>query len=87
MNNGPLRDALGPRLFYNDYLAHLAGFGWREQHTIVFDHLVAPTAFYISRPEFDGWWRDVGAQDVDISWYNQNSWRGFGRITESAARG
>ncbi len=36
----------------------IAPFGWREQHTIVFDHLVAPTAFYISREEFEKWWRD-----------------------------
>ncbi len=28
-------------LFYNDYLNHLGSFGWREQHNIVFDHLVA----------------------------------------------
>jgi len=67
-------------LFYNDYLNYISRFDWREQHSIVFDHLVAPTAFYISREEFEQWWRDVGAQDVIINWHNQNSWRGFGRI-------
>ena len=40
---------IAKRLFYNDYLNHLGTFGWREQHNIVFDHLVAPTAFYISK--------------------------------------
>jgi SAM-dependent methyltransferase len=82
---GPLnRSARGASvsrlLFYNDYLNAIAPFGWREQHTIVFDHLVAPTAFYISREEFAQWWGDIGAGEVDISWHNRNSWRGFGRI-------
>lgn len=71
---------LAPRLFYNDYLVSLASFGWREHHTIVFDHLIAPTAFYISRSEFDSWWLDLGARDVTIAWNNRNSWAGSGRL-------
>jgi hypothetical protein len=67
-------------LFYNDYLNSISSFGWREQHTIVFDHLVAPTSHYIHHHEFQQWWRDIGAQDVVIEWHNKNSWRGFGRI-------
>ena len=67
-------------LFYNDYLSAISGFGWREQHTIVFDHLVAPTSFYISREEFETWWRDIGASDVVIGWHNKNSWRGLGSL-------
>ena len=58
----------------------VAGFGWREQHNIVFDHLVAPTAFYISGPDFEEWWRDVQATDVVIGWRNKNSWTGFGKL-------
>ena len=68
------------RLFYNDYLNHLGTFGWREQHNIVFDHLVAPTAFYISKDEFEQWWKDAKAENVEITWHNRNSWCGFGRI-------
>ncbi len=71
---------LADKLFYNDYLNHLATFGWREQHNIVFDHLVAPTAFYISREEFEKWWQEIEANDVKIIWHNQNSWCGFGQI-------
>src|ERR1051325_5010926 len=71
---------LARHLFYNDYLNYISRFNWREQHSIVFDHLVAPTAFYISRDEFEDWWREVGAQDVTIAWRNQNSWREFGRV-------
>jgi len=71
---------LAEKLFYNEYLNHLGMFGWREQHNIVFDHLVAPTAFYISREEFAGWWKQIDAQDVEIIWHNRNSWCGFGKI-------
>jgi SAM-dependent methyltransferase len=69
---------LAKHLFYNDYLNHLSTFGWREQHNIVFDHLVAPTAFYISKEEFADWWQEINAQNVEIIWHNQNSWCGFG---------
>ncbi len=80
LNRSPRGAALAGLLFYNEYLKSISKFGWREQHTIVFDHLVAPTAFYISRDEFADWWSQIGAQDVEISWHNRNSWRGFGRI-------
>jgi SAM-dependent methyltransferase len=65
---GPLNrrgSTLGQHLFYNDYLSAIAPFGWR-------DH---------SRQEFESWWRDVGATDVNISWHNKNSWRGTGTIS------
>lgn len=71
---------IAKKLFYNDYLSHLADFGWREQHNIVFDHLVAPTAFYIEREDFENWWREIGIMDAEITWHNQNSWCGFGQI-------
>lgn len=76
LDKTPLRK----KLFYHEYLTHLGGFGWREQHNIVFDHLVAPTAFYISKDEFEYWWKDIDAKDVEIIWHNQNSWCGFGKI-------
>ncbi len=72
---------LANKLFYNEYLNHLGTFGWREQHNIVFDHLVAPTAFYISKDDFSQWWKDIAAEDVEITWHNENSWCGFGRVT------
>jgi SAM-dependent methyltransferase len=78
---GPLNrngSGLGKHLFYSDYFSAVAPFGWREQHLIVFDHLVAPTAFYIPREEFEEWWRELGARDVTIGWHNSNSWRGRG---------
>ena len=80
LNRSARGKALARHLFYNDYLNAISDFGWREQHTIVFDHLVAPTAFYISRQEFEDWWREIGASETAIGWHNSNSWRGFGRI-------
>lgn len=86
----PLADTkLSRLLFYSDYLTYIARFPFWEVHSIVFDHLTAPTAFYISRAEFDEWFRAVEAQGVEIAWHNRNSWRGFGKINASAqtARG
>ena len=80
LNRSPRGASWASHLFYNDYLKAIAPFGWREQHTIVFDHLVAPTAFYISRAEFADWWREINGSEVEITWHNSNSWRGFGRI-------
>jgi SAM-dependent methyltransferase len=80
LNRSDAGSAVARHLFYNDYLKAISTFGWREQHTIVFDHLVAPTSHYIHRQEFEKWWHDVEAKDVVIGWHNRNSWRGFGRI-------
>ena len=81
LNRSSLGSRFARRLFYNDYMSSIASFGWREQHSIVFDHLVAPTAFYISREEFDRWWDDLGADQVVIGWHHKNSWRGFGKVS------
>lgn len=82
LNRRGSRKSIARHLFYNEYFRNIAPFGWREQHTIVFDHLVAPTAFYLSREEFEEWWRAIGADQVTITWHNENSWCGFGRIPE-----
>jgi SAM-dependent methyltransferase len=84
LNRREATRAAARRLFYNDYLVSLANFGWREHHTIVFDHLVAPTAHYIPREEFEEWWHAVGAEDVGIGWHNSNSWRGWGRMSANS---
>jgi SAM-dependent methyltransferase len=78
---------LSRHLFYNDYLSAISQFGWREQHTIVFDHLAAPTSHYINRKDFEEWWCDVDAKEVTVGWHNRNSWRGFGRIELPAVAG
>ncbi|MEO6393398.1 MAG: hypothetical protein ABIP75_16235, partial [Pyrinomonadaceae bacterium] len=82
LNRSARGRGLARRLFYNDYLNSISKFGWREQHNIVFDHLVAPTAFYISREAFEEWWHAVNATEVEIAWHNRNSWCGFGQVGE-----
>ena len=76
----PVGGGVVDRLSYSQYLTYISHFGWREQHTIVFDHLVAPVAHYIRRGEFEQWWREIGAEETVIGWHNKNSWRGFGKI-------
>jgi SAM-dependent methyltransferase len=66
----------------HDYLYSLSAFGFRQNYSIVFDHLVAPVAFYLRREEFEGWFLRCALQNVQISWRNENSWRGFGRVGE-----
>jgi len=82
LNKTPGGAAIAQHLFYNDYLNSISEFGWREQHTIVFDHLVAPTAHYISREEFMEWWDSIGVHSPTITWHNKNSWCGFGQLPE-----
>lgn len=82
LNRSTYGAAIARHSFYNDYLSFISPFNWREQHSIVFDHLVAPTTFYISGEEFEEWWRDIKATDVVIGWHNKNSWRGFGKLSD-----
>src|SRR5262249_39641102 len=65
-------------LFYADYLGYIAKFPFREIHNIVHDHLTAPVAFYISRDEFEQWFKAAETERTEIHWHNRNSWRGFG---------
>jgi SAM-dependent methyltransferase/uncharacterized protein YbaR (Trm112 family) len=77
------RRPIGSRLFYASYLGYIASFPFREIHTIVYDHVTAPTAFYIPRTELARWCADAALEDVVIAWHNRNSWRGFGRVAPS----
>lgn len=71
-------------LFYAEYLCYIAKFPFREIHNIVHDHLTAPVAFYISREEFDEWFRDAKTERTEVHWHNRNSWRGFARTRAKA---
>lgn len=71
-------------LFYADYLSYIAKFPFREIHNIVHDHLTAPVAFYIGRPEFEDWFRDAKTERTEIHWHNSNSWRGFATAKSKA---
>ena len=78
---GPTRGRLaGLRLPYGEYFAYIAKFPFREQRSIVFDHLVTPIAFYIPRAEFAEWFARAGLEKPRIEHHNGNSWRGFAQV-------
>lgn len=72
---------------YNDYFAWLAQFQFHHNHHVVFDHLVAPVAFYLRREEFQAWFHEAGLNMIDLSWRNKNSWRGHGTFMVAPATG
>ncbi|NOY81867.1 MAG: methyltransferase domain-containing protein [Kiritimatiellaeota bacterium] len=82
----PRLNSLRRVLFYFDYLAWLGQFGFRHTHHVVFDHLVAPVAFYIFREELEKWFSDAGLELVRMSWRNRNSWRAYGRFPQENVR-
>jgi SAM-dependent methyltransferase len=78
------RPLQGRGLPYGPYLSYIAPFPFREQRHIVFDHLVAPVAYYLRRGEFAAWFQRAGLVDVRIEHHNANSWRGFARLPGAA---
>jgi len=83
----PLRGtSLIRRLPAHAYLQSLGTFNFRQNYNIVFDQLVAPTAVYLKREEFEAWFTKAGLEDVELSWRNQNSWRGRGRLPRALTR-
>jgi SAM-dependent methyltransferase len=73
------RTAVAQRLPLNEYLSSVADFSFRQNYSIVFDQLVAPTAAYIKGPQLRSWFDENGLEDVVISHRHGNSWRGQGR--------
>jgi SAM-dependent methyltransferase len=72
--------SVGASLPLNEYMASVADFSFRQNYSIVFDQLVAPTAAYIREEEIRGWFEESGLEDVMISHRHGNSWRGQGRV-------
>ncbi len=71
-------------LFYNDYLFYISGFSFKEIHSIVFDHLLAPVAFYLEGDQISSWFKTANFTDIRISWHNKNSWRASGQKIDAA---
>jgi SAM-dependent methyltransferase len=71
--------ALGQKLPLDEYMTSVADFGFRQNYTIVFDQLVAPTAVYLKGPEVEAWFEEARLENVRISHRHGNSWRGHGR--------
>jgi SAM-dependent methyltransferase len=72
--------SIGARLPLNEYMVSVADFSFRQNYSIVFDQLVAPTAAYIKEAEIRKWFDESGLEDVVISHRHGNSWRGQGRV-------
>lgn len=64
---------------YSAYLCSISGFSFKENYSIVFDHLLPEIAFYIRREEFEKWFKYAGLENVVITQRYENSWRGFGQ--------
>jgi uncharacterized protein YbaR (Trm112 family)/SAM-dependent methyltransferase len=79
LSKGPFK-TIGDKLFYHAYINYISQFPYDEIHSIVHDHLTPPIAHYISRPEFEAWFKEANLEDVQIGWHNQNSWRGTGVV-------
>jgi SAM-dependent methyltransferase len=63
---------------YAEYLGAISGYSFTENFWNVFDHFVAPTAYYHRREEIEDWFTTAKLQQVQISRRNNNSWRATG---------
>ncbi|MCK5447483.1 MAG: methyltransferase domain-containing protein [Gemmatimonadetes bacterium] len=77
---------LGLALPYGEYLSYIASFPFREQRSIVFDHLAAPISHYIRGEDFIAWFEERGLEEVTVERHNGNSWRGFARVPATVDR-
>lgn len=66
-----------PKLFYQDYLVAISRYDFNEMFSIVFDHLIAPTAFYLSEGELKHWLKDPRIEGSILRFHNGNSWSIF----------
>ncbi len=73
----------GPRLPYGDYFASMHDFPFDEIHSIVFDQLVTPVAYYLRGDEVKSWFAS-GFKDVNVRWHNRYSWSGTAIVDASA---
>lgn len=65
------------KLPYQAYLTSIAQYSFKENFSIVFDHLLPEIAFYIPEAEFRTWFKDKDLQGIIITPRYENSWRGF----------
>lgn len=79
VNRRPASDWLKKWLPYSAYLCSIADYTFKENHLIVFDHLLPGIAYYIRKEEFVSWFVEAKLEDVAITWRNRMSWRGWGR--------
>ncbi|KAA0205822.1 class I SAM-dependent methyltransferase [Candidatus Uhrbacteria bacterium] len=71
------RPRLARLLPYSSYLCSISRYSFRENFSIVFDHLLPEIAFYIREEAFRSWFDDAGLSNPVITRRYNNSWRGF----------
>lgn len=62
------------------FLNYLSRFSFSIIHNIVFDQLIAPTAFYLTKQEVEQWFTHHKIKQAILSHRNCNSWRAFIRV-------
>ena len=77
---------LGKLLPYNAYLYYTSRLSYTALVNVIFDHLAPQLADYISREQFESWFRDQNLADVTITSRNNMSWRGLGTRTSIKAK-
>ncbi len=75
-----------PELFYEAYLSYVSKFDFTEINHIVFDHLIAPVAYYIPKKDVQQWFADAGFSNPVVRWHNKNSWSGFASRVQRDSR-
>ena len=71
--------SVGRALPMSAYLSSLRAFSFRQNYSIVFDQLVAPTSHYIREREVKEWLSAAGLEDRLVTQRTGNSWRAYGR--------
>ena len=69
---------LARHLPYNPYFLQISDFCFKHKHSIVFDFLSVPICNFYTRNQFETWFEEADLKNIQISWRNRNSWRGFG---------
>ena len=64
----------------NDFFYYLSKLNFNICHSILFDQLLAPTAYYYTKKEVISWFKRAGVRDFKVTPRNNNSWRGFGVV-------
>jgi SAM-dependent methyltransferase len=65
-------------LFYNDFMYLMSQWSFNLIWGQFWDQMSAPTAFYISREEIEGWYSRAGLSETAFEWRNRNAWNGVG---------
>ncbi len=60
------------------FLVYFSKLNWRIVHSIIFDQMLAPVAFYLRKDEFEKWFTEAKLKNVEVTHRNNNSWRGTG---------